>query len=178
MKINKIIPAVILAGTMSAAHADVCKIAPGSVTCGKGTVSSLTGNGLVSVNETTVEGATIINGMLSADYATFASLNVNGSTTLMKCSVNGDTEIKGALKASATKFNGALDIFSNSTKLMNCKISQNIQIHHTDDKNQEVYLDNNTEVSGDIVFDDGHGKVYVRGNSKINGQIIGGELVS
>lgn len=178
MKIRAIIPAVMLAGTMSVAHAQVCKIAPGSVTCGKGTVSSLTGNGLVSVNETTVEGATIINGMLSADYATFTSLNVNGSTTLMQCVVNSDTEIKGALKASATKFLGSLDVFSNSTKLMNCKVSHNIQVHHTDHKNQEVYLDNNTEVAGDIVFDDGHGKVYVRGGSKINGQIIGGELVS
>ena len=178
MQPKKIVSALMLVGAVSTAHADVCKYAPGSVTCGKGTISSLSGNGMVSVYGTTIEGETIINGMLTADDAKFSSLNVNGTANLVQCTVNSDAEIKGALKASSTKFENTLDIFSNSTRFINSKINNNLQVHHTDNNLQEVYLDNNSEVGGDIVFDGGHGKVYVRGGSKIGGHVTGGEVIN
>jgi len=167
-----------LTGAVTAANADVCKHAPGSVTCGKGTVSSLSGNGMVTVNGTTVEGATHINGLLNADDANFASLNVNGSITLIQCIINQNAEIKGSLKASSSKFEKSLDVFSSSIRLINTKISENLQVHHTENKTQEVFLEHNSEVSGDIIFDDGHGKVYIRGDSKIGGNVIGGEIIN
>lgn len=178
MKLKKIISALMLTGAVTAANADVCKHAPGSVTCGKGTVGNLSGNGMVTVNGTTVEGATEINGMLNADDANFASLNVNGSVMLIQCVVNQSAEIKGTLKASSSKFEKSLDIFSSSIRLINSKINENLHIHHTDNKTQEVFLENSSEVSGDIVFDDGHGKVYVKGGSKIGGNVIGGEVIN
>lgn len=178
MVLRNAVSALMLMGAFTAASAEVCKHAPGSVTCGKGTVSSLSGNGMVTVNGTTVEGATNINGMLNAEDSNFSSLNVNGSTTLFQCTVNQDIEIKGALKASSTKFEKSIDIFSNSIRFINSKVSNNLQIRHTQNKNQEVFLDNNSEVGGDIVFEDGQGKVYVRGGSKIGGKVIGGEVVT
>lgn len=39
MQLKEVVSAFILVGAVSAANADVCKKAPGSVTCGKGTVS-------------------------------------------------------------------------------------------------------------------------------------------
>ncbi|WP_133131361.1 hypothetical protein [Legionella yabuuchiae] len=177
MKFKKIISALMLTSAVTAVNADVCKHAPGSVTCGKGTVGSLSGNGMVTVNGTTVEGATLVNGMLNADDANFASLNVNGSAVLIQCVVNQNAEIKGSLKASLSIFEKSLDIFSSSIRLINSKINENLQIHHTDNKTQEVILENNSEVSGDIVFDDGHGKVYIRGDSKVGGNVIGGEII-
>lgn len=178
MKFKKIITALMLTGAVTAANADVCKYAPGSVTCGKGTISSLSGNGMVTVNGTTVEGATNVNGMLNADDANFASLNVNGSVTLIQCTINQDSEIKGSLKASSSKFEKSLNIFSSSIRFINSKINENLQIHHTENKTQEVFLDNNSEIGGDVIFDDGQGKVYVRGGSKIGGNVIGGEIIN
>lgn len=50
MVLRKAVSALMLMGAFTAASAEVCKHAPGSVTCGKGTVSSLSGNGMVTVN--------------------------------------------------------------------------------------------------------------------------------
>lgn len=153
---------------------EVCKLLPGSTTCEAGTVSRLTENGVVNVNGTTVTGATIINGLLSAKDASFTSLDVNGSTHLIHCTVHGDTAIKGILSASSTTFQGKLDVYSNSTRLINSKVSGDLHILHTKPKHHIIYLDNFSEVSGDIIFDDGDGEIIVRGNSKIKGKIIGG----
>jgi hypothetical protein len=171
------VTALMLASAVSVAHAEVCKQTPGSVTCGKGTVDKLTGNGMVSVHGTTVNGPTLINGMLTADDANFSALNVNGSVSLTQCSINDFAEIKGSLNASSTKFERSLDIYSSTIRLINSKVNNALQIHHTDNPKQEVYLDNNSEVGGDVIFDDGHGKVYIRGGSKIVGKVIGGEIV-
>ncbi|EHL32891.1 hypothetical protein [Legionella drancourtii] len=178
MSLKKIASAVMMVGAVSMANAEVCKETPGSITCGKGTVKSLAGNGMVSVNGTTIEGATVINGMLTADDASFSSLNVNGSVSLMQCTVSSGAEIKGSLKASSAKFESSLDIYSSSTRFVNSKANGNLNIRHIDDLKQEVFLDNNSEVGGDIVFDDGHGKVYVSGGSKIGGSVIGGEVIN
>ncbi|MBA4696642.1 MAG: hypothetical protein H2069_04540 [Legionella sp.] len=178
MVIKKTGLALMLAGTVAASQASVCKIAPGSVTCGQGTVNSLVGNGMVSVNGTTITGPTSINGLLTADDASFTSLQVNGSTSLVQCTINLDADIKGSLKASSTKFENTLHIYSNSSRLINSKVNQNLHVHHTDSLKQEVYLDNNSEVGGDIIFDDGQGKVVLRGGSKIKGTVKGGEVVN
>lgn len=176
MKLKKVVSAMMLLGAVASVNAEICKKAPGSVTCGKGTVSSLSGNGMVTVNGTTVEGGTNVNGMLNADDANFSSISVNGSAIFLQCTINHETQIKGSLKASSTKFEKSVDIFSNSIRFVNSSVRENLQIHHTDHKPQEVYLDNHSEVSGDIIFDDGHGKVYLRGGSKIGGNVIGGEV--
>lgn len=177
MKLKTVVSALMLSGIVGAVHADVCKQTPGSVTCGKGRVNSLTGNGMVSVAGTTIEGPTIVNGMLTADDANFSTINVNGSVSLMQCTVNDAAEIKGSLKASSTKFERSIDIYSSSIRFINSKINNNLQVHHIDNPKQEIYLDNNSEVGGDIIFDDGAGKVYVRGGSKIIGKVIGGEVI-
>ncbi|WP_131794004.1 hypothetical protein [Fluoribacter gormanii] len=178
MSLKRIASAAMMIGAVSMANAEVCKETPGSITCGKGTIKSLTGNGMVSVSGTTIEGPTVINGMLTADDASFSSLNVNGSASLMQCTVNSVAEIKGSLKASSAKFESSLDIYSSSTRFINSKTNNNLHIHHIDNPKQEVYLENNSEVGGDIVFDDGHGKVYVSGGSKIGGSVIGGEIIN
>lgn len=177
MIVRNAVLALALVGTVSASQAEVCKIAPGSVTCGKGTVNSLFGNGMVSVNGTTITGPTNINGLLTGDDASFTSLQVNGSVSLFQCTINLDADIKGSLKASSTKFENSLNIFSNSTRLINTRINENLHVHHTESLTQEVYLDNNSEVGGDIIFDDGQGKVILRGGSKIKGTVKGGEVI-
>lgn len=178
MKYKKILSSLLLIGAATTTSAEVCKHAPGSVTCGTGVVSNLEGNGIVSVNGTTIEGGTNVNGMLNADDAHFDSLNVNGSVTLFKCIVNNVAEVKGSIKATSSKFEKSLEVFSNSIRFSNSKIRDNIHVHRTDSKTQEIYLDDNSEVGGDIIFDDGNGRVYVDSGSKIISKVIGGKIIN
>ena len=155
-------------------NAGICNIVPGSVTCGHGKVDSLLGNGVVKVNGTVISGATLVNGLLNAEGANFFSLEVNESAKLTQCTVNDAASIKGSLNASSTKFEKSLEIFSSETRFINSKVSNDLHLGHTDSKKQVVYLDNISEISGDIIFDDGEGEVILRGRSKIGGKVIGG----
>lgn len=178
IQLNKLIMGLILAGSFSVANASVCNYGPGNVTCSTGVVDSLQGTGNVVVNGTTVSGATIVDGLLSADDANFSSLEVNGSAKLTQCTINDTANIKGSLAASSTKFQKSLKIYSDKTRLINTKVNGDLRLCHTDAKKQILYLDNYSEVSGDIIFDDGAGEVFVRGKSKIGGKVVGGQVIS
>lgn len=178
MRLKKVVSTMMMMGIISIANADVCKETPGSITCGVGSVKKLVGNGMVYVNGTTIEEATVVNGVLTADDAHFFTLNVNGSASLTQCIVNSEANIKGSLKASSSKFESVLDIYSSSTRFINSKTFSNVHIRHIDNPRQEVYLENHSEIGGDIVFDDGNGVVYISGDSKIDGTVIGGKLIN
>jgi hypothetical protein len=178
IKLIKMVAAFFLIGSVAAANAGVCAIVPGSLTCGSGTVASLTGNGVITVNGTTVTGATQINGLLSAEDASFVSLDVNGGAKLVQCTITDAATIKGSLTASSTKFESTLEVYSSETRLINSTVRNNLHVGNTDSKKQVVYLDDYSEISGDIIFDDGNGEVILRGRSKIVGKVIGGNTVS
>lgn len=160
----------------SAAYANVCSSVPGSVTCGNGSLDRLSGNGIVTLNSTTVTGPTTVNGVLSAEGANFETLDVNGSADLSNCIVNQSGNIKGALSAQSTKFRSILNVYSSTTKLINTKITTDLHIHHTDSKKQVVYLEKSTEISGNIIFDDRNGVVIISKDSKISGKVVGGKI--
>ncbi len=176
MKVNskKWLTALLLMGGVASANADICTIVPGNVVCGPGTVNSLNGNGMVTVNGTTVLGATHVNGLLNAEDANFSYLNINGSAKLVQCTVNDQASIKGHLSSSSSKFEKSLEVFSSETRFINSKIGQNLRVGHTESRKQVVFLDNFSEVTGDVIFDDGEGEVILRGQSKIGGKVIGG----
>tara|TARA_Y100000588_G_C13790504_1_gene726460 strand:- start:59 stop:655 length:597 start_codon:yes stop_codon:yes gene_type:complete len=177
MKLRPILSTALLASCVSIANANICKSEPGSITCGKGEVNSLTGNGMVTINGTTILGDTAVNGMLNATDGSFNKLNVNGAALLVQCTVNETAQVKGTLTASSCKFENTLRIYSNMTRFINSKVNYNLIINHTDNKEQVVYLDNHSEVNGDITFEDKNGKVIVRGGSKVTGNIYGGRLI-
>jgi len=178
MKFNKIVVALVLSGGISMANASVCNYGPGNVNCGTGVVDNLQGSGTVVVNGTTVSGSTVVNGLLNADDANFNSLEVNGSVKLTQCTVNDIAIIKGSLAASSTKFQKSMKVYSDKTRFINSKVNGDLRLYHTDSKNQIVYLDNYSEVTGDIIFDDGAGEVILRGKSKIGGKVVGGQVIS
>ena len=165
-------------GIIQSAEASVCQSLPGSVVCGAGVVEQLSGNGTVTVNGTTVNGPTNVNGLLSATDASFSNLDINGSANFIQCTINGEASIKGSLNASSTKFESSLEIYSNEVRFINSKISGDLHVSHTDSRKHVVFLDNFSEVGGNIVFDDKNGEVVIRGGSKVNGQIIGGNSVA
>ena len=172
---------MLFAGTASiaSAHATstVCSIEPGNVVCGKGSVTDLSGNGMVTTHGTTVLEGTTVNGLLKASHSTFGSLQVNGTSSLSACIVNSTADFKGTVTAISSQFKRSLDIYSGLSHFTSSTIEDGIHVHHTDNPKQVVHLEKNTTVSGDIIFDDGHGEVIVRGKSSISGQVIGGEVI-
>ncbi len=178
MEFRKVAAALILAGTMNFAYADVCNFNPGSVTCGKGTIENLNGNGMVSINGTKITGTTAVNGMLNADDAHLNAMDINGSAILFKCTVNSEVKIKGALKASSSRFKSSIEIYSDYTRLVNTNVHKNINIHRNYGSRQKLLLEDNSEVNGDIVFENGNGTVVLDQSSKILGNVIGGKIIS
>jgi len=155
---------------------NVCITQPGSISCGSGTINKLNSQGIVSISGTTITGPTIINGLLSAEKARFSSLDVNGSAYLVKCTITSSATIRGSLSATSTKFQDKVDVYSNSIRFTNSKISSDLHLYHSSSKQQTVTLDKASEISGNIIFDDGNGNVVLQGNSKIGGKIIGGQV--
>jgi hypothetical protein len=174
---KKFLSAMLLAGTASIASANVCMVEPGSVTCGKGSVTDLSGNGMVTVNGTTVLEATSVNGLLKANDATFGSLQIHGTATLTQCIINDLADFKGSVTASSSQFKSTLEIYSTLSRFVNTQIDHDIHVHHTDNPKQVIHLEKNTVVSGNIIFDDGNGQVIVRGKSSIAGKVMGGEII-
>jgi len=175
LDVKKIVAILFLTGTVTTVDADVCRVIPGSITCGQGITDTLSGYGVVKVKDTTVLGKTLVNGILNAKEANFFSLDVNGSAKLTHCTINDVASIKGSLTASSTQFKKNLKIYSSQTRFINSKVNNDLHVGHTDSGKQVIYLDNFSEVSGDIIFDDGDGEVFVRGQSKIGGKIVGGK---
>lgn len=170
--------ALLLTAIASVGSADVCKFLSGSVTCGEGTINGLSGNGAVIVHGTVIKGLTSVNGMLNAKNAEFNALHVNGSVEIDQCLVNDSSEIKGTLHASASKFLNSIEVYSNETKFFDSSVNGNLHINHSNHQKQIVYLSGNSEVSGDIIFDDGNGEVIVKGAAKISGKVVGGNLIN
>jgi hypothetical protein len=175
--IKPALAAIFFSGGIVGAHADVCNIVPGNITCNKGTVNNLIGNGTVTTKDTIVSSTTQINGLLNADNSHFFTLDVNGSAKLNQCIVDHYVQIKGSLTASSTIFSNTVEVYSNETRLINCKLNKDLHIGHTDSKKQLVYLDNSSEISGNIIFDDGEGEVILQKKSKFSGKVIGGHAI-
>lgn len=176
IKIKTVMATFFLSTSVVTVNAGVCNIIPGSVTCGKGTINKLSGYGVTAVHGTTVLGSTSINGTLSAEDASFSSLDVNGSVKLTQCTINEEANIRGSLTASSSKFEKILEVHSNVTRFINSKVNGDLHMGETSSKKQVVYLDNYSEVTGNIIFEDGNGEVILRGKSKIGGKVVGGKI--
>lgn len=174
--LKEIVVTMLFVGSMSSVYAsEVCHQFSGGVNCGKGTMENVSGNGIVKINGTTVTGATMANGSFSAMDADLFSLDINGSANLSGCLVHAQSSIKGTLTASSTTFDNGLTMYSSITKLIKSKVNGDLRIPHINQKKPVVYLENGSEVTGNVIFDDAQGTVFVRGKSKIGGKVVGGE---
>lgn len=169
---------LVLVGLAHITNADVCKFDPGNIICTDGVIQNLSGNGSVNLNGTVIKGPTSVNGMLKAKNAEFLTLNINGSVDVDKCLINKLAIIKGILHSVDSRFLNSIDIYSSEIKFVNSSINGNLHVYHTDNKYQRVYLSGDSEVIGDIIFDDGHGEIIILDSAKVGGKIIGGNLIN
>jgi hypothetical protein len=140
-------------------------------------VNSISANGSVLVNNSTVKDAITVNGALLAIGSTIGSMDVNGGVKIENSIIHGQTMINGALKAEETKFEGLLSIASEKTTLNNCELN-NITIRKNGKNNplQTVELNGKTTIKGNIVFEVNGGVVVVTNEVILLGQVIRGQI--
>lgn len=176
--------AMVLAG-------NVCVYSPGNVVCGIGTVDNVSEQGSATLNGTTVTGSVAVNGTFRAESANINhgningsvfmnntaiqnSFNINGSTSINHSTFKGGFIINGLLTATKSTFN-TLEIGSSQTTFTD---SRTKDIHVLRDNYREkVYLNGNTIVDGNIVFDSGNGEVIENGGT-VTGKVIGGKITN
>jgi cytoskeletal protein CcmA (bactofilin family) len=179
MKINMkqgLIALMLFAGFSASYAEETCSILSGNMTCHGGTINKLTANGIVKVGSTVITGPTVVNGLLSAANANFMTLEVNGSAHLTECVIMANAQIKGYLSATATRFEGQLKIYANAATLSNSKVLGDLHVFSNKPNKHLVYLENGSEVTGNIIFNNGNGEVIVRENSRIHGKVLGGKI--
>jgi hypothetical protein len=147
----------------------------GLVRYGPERLPSLTGNGVVLLNETVIEGTLEVNGSLVMRGGTAAGVVVNGHTSLSRTVVGESMLVRGALIAVETTFVGPLRIASNQTSLSNCTTGD-ITIEPGDQRAEVLQLAGRTLVTGDITFTSGKGIVVRSRGSEVRGKVRGGTV--
>ena len=167
-------------------YADVCHLAyvnqrlsdifSGPTVCENGTVDSVTVNGPLTINGTTIK-TLKVNGPVTADLANISSLHINGILNITHSKVS-IVEINGQLSSENNEF-GSLNIHGIS-KLTNSIVLNDISISKDAGSSNrlEIYLYQNTNIHGDIVFKNGNGTVYKSSTAIITGKVLNGKIVN
>lgn len=121
----------------------------------------------------------LVNGRLISQYVNFQSnLMVNGNGSIDNTIISGKANFRGSVEAKESVFAKIIEILSNKAQFNNCKIDSILVKTLPRSVVQRIYLSNQSEITGDIIFEDGKGEVYCDKTSKIHGKIIGGKLIS
>lgn len=147
----------------------------GLVHCAEGQVESIHSNGVTIVEGSTVKGATIINGDLTAKNAIFTDLSVNGVAKLDRCEIKSDSMINGSVESNRSVFDKTITLASNNSVFDQTRMDVIRVAKPTYDQPQVLYLKNKSFVN-EIYFDSGQGIVYLSGDSSI-GKIEGGKII-
>ncbi len=152
-------------------------ISSGIVSYGKETVDTLQGNGLVSLDGTTVRSKLEVNGSLKAVNATIGFLVCTGYANLQECVIYGTSEIKGFMSATKTVFQGQINASTQKIYCTDC-ITESITVKEAGWTigAQSIELKGKTLVKGSIIFESNKGTVYVSDQSRILGKVIGGTV--
>jgi hypothetical protein len=195
-----IISAVILLGTIANTYAykqstdnkQVCESDPASTICSRGVVDDLNVDGSTSLNGTTVTNTVTANGSLRANHSILNKVTANGSAQIRNSEIKGHlccsgsadiykskvntATISGSLFAVTTIFAEQLSLATDKTILQSSQTKD--VIIQVVNNHEELYLQNNTIVEGNITFLSGKGLVFKSDNSKIIGKVRGGKIVS
>lgn len=167
---------LVLLTLIQTTYASGCHFSNGSVICNQGTTSSLTTNGMASIDNTIISGKTQTSGYLKANNSKFESLKSNGQAVLSNCTIEKDAAINGQLMAESTIFNNNLNLHSSQSKLSDSRVNKNVHVYHSNSKQSMLLLKGST-IDGDVIFDDGNGEIIMDKSSQINGSVIGGKVI-
>ena len=120
----------------------------------------------------------LVNGRLISQYVDFQSdLAVNGNASIDNTTILGKANFRGSVEASESVLAKAVEILSDKAQFGHCKIDSILVKTLPRSVVQRIYLSNQSEITGDILFEDGKGEVYCDNTSKIHGKIVGGKLI-
>lgn len=152
-------------------------VSSGVIHYGNENLASLKGNGIVTLEGTTVRNMLVVNGSLDAKDARIGALQVNGHATLTGSTVEGKSEINGFLNADNSNFNSDMEISAHKVKFQECNVdSLVIKKPLWAFGSQVVELAKKTICRGPITFEAGNGKIILSGDSQILGAVQGAEI--
>ena len=151
-------------------------VSSGVISYGKETMDSLKGNGLVTLEGTTIRGRLEVNGSVKATKAFIGAFDCAGYANLTDCVIKTHSDVNGFLNANRTAFQGPVVLKAQKAEFTDCTIESLIV------KNpswvfgtQVIELQGKTVVKGSITFESGQGKVNMSPQSKVLGKIVGGQ---
>ncbi|ADI37597.1 hypothetical protein [Waddlia chondrophila] len=140
-------------------------------------LDSISVDGSVFINRTTVSNSVLVNGSLLAKESNLGSLHVNGAAKVENSLINNETIINGAIYAKSTSFEGFFSVASEKTTLKDCEAHLLEVRKINNNKTQQILeLLGNTTIHGDIKFESQEGLIYVTKGVKILGEVIGGTV--
>lgn len=171
----------------------------GSVNIKNEQLTSLVVNGSATLHNVRVTGQIKVNGAVNAYDCTLFDAEINGSLSIKKSvihsafHINGELNafdlnaaglcsVHGQIKAYKSTFQevqaiGALSFYDSTIKNIKVKSMNSFfsWLSFLFPKRFAQVVDlHNTQVDGDIVFEDGKGTVYLNGNAEVRGSVIGG----
>jgi hypothetical protein len=135
----------------------------------------------------------IVGDVTATDSDVSGEAGITGDTTLTnmrfkdKTKIVGDDQITnaefatnatiiGRAEITGTNFRGPLTLASSKATLSH---STSSSITFSDSRNdQNLYLNQNSRVNGDISFPSSNGTIYLASDSRINGKVNGGKIIN
>ena len=156
------------------AHADtVCQKKSGETTCGKGEVETMGTNGIFRAQQTKFNKRLVVRGQALINECDINEIKIFGQAVMTGSKVHGKSEIYGHLEAMRSQFKQPLVAYTNQLRARGSTFTGIIVTPAKSDC--RVELQENTCVSGDVVFRGQPGTVVLSGGSRITGKIINGK---
>lgn len=154
----------------------------GPTTCDHVTLSSITVLGPLMASATTIQGNATVSGPLNAKQSsTFSgTTTINGPITVEDTHFGGSgntVNVHGPVTATNSTFSGTLEYWSNKSTLTGTT-TKDVLVENQQTCPQQLYLNANTQVNGNIKFESGCGEVYLASGSHISGQVTGGKIIN
>lgn len=136
------------------------------------TVPSISEQGNVNLEGTTVTGTTCVFGNLTAKDSTLGSVVVHGTANLVNCTVNGSLSVHGQTELQNSEVNGEISTYS--PRLILTATNTNSILNLSEGGQQNITMQSGSYVNGPITFTSGNGLVTTSGGSYFSGQLTGG----
>jgi hypothetical protein len=167
----------LMIGVTNACYADdVCKTSAGTTFCGSGTTKNVDAVGYVNIDGTTITDHLGVMGKVSAANANIGSVKCIGEMSIKGSVIQNGFEIIGFVNAASTNFLGSIEITGPETTFDGSSM-KNITIKRAEHSGEKIYLEGNSVVNGNIVFESGNGYVIENNGSSISGKVIGGQII-
>lgn len=156
------------------AHADpVCQKKSGETICGKGEIETMGANGIFRAEQTKFKKRLVIRGQAMIKDCDINDVKIYGQAVMTGSQVQGKSEIYGHLEAISTQFKQPLVAHTNELRARGSTFTG--MIITPAQSGCHVELQENSCVSGDVVFRGQPGTVVLSGGSRITGKIINGK---